>query len=60
MCVPHRAPSIDLVLAEMQPRVLWEEILKRFSKIEIVGEPERVRPNFVRGYKRLPVRVSAN
>ncbi len=44
-------------IAEMQVRVLWEEILKRFRKIEIVGEPQRVRSCFVKGYKTLPVRV---
>ena len=27
-------------LAEMQLRIIWEEILKRFSSIEVVGEPE--------------------
>ena len=45
-------------LAEMQLRVLWEEILKRFEKVELVGEPERTYSNFVRGYTDLPVRVS--
>lgn len=44
-------------LAEMQLRILWEEILKRFSKIEVVGEPERVRSNFVRGYSEMIVRL---
>ena len=44
-------------LAEMQLRVLWEEILKRFSKIEMIGTPVRVRSNFVRGYSDLQVRV---
>ena len=44
-------------LAEMQLRVLWEEIMNRFSKVEVVGEPERVLSNFVRGYSLLPVRV---
>lgn len=44
-------------LAEMQLRVLWEEILKRFHMIEVVGDPERVTSNFIRGYSRLPVRV---
>ena len=29
-------------LAEMQLRVLWEEIMQRFSFVEVVGEPERV------------------
>ena len=44
-------------LAEMQLRILWEEIMQRFRLVEVVGEPERVRSNFVRGYKSLPVRV---
>ena len=44
-------------LAEMQLRILWEEILARFDFVEVVGEPERVRSNFVRGYKKLPVRL---
>jgi hypothetical protein len=46
-------------LAEMQLRILWEEILKRGRMIEVVGEPERVPSNFVRGYPALPVRISA-
>jgi cytochrome P450 len=46
-------------LAEMQLRILWEEILARFSRIEVMAEPERVRSNFVRGYTTLPVRLHA-
>ncbi|MDO8288562.1 MAG: cytochrome P450 [Parvibaculum sp.] len=46
-------------LAEMQLRILWEEILARFSRIEVLGEPQRVRSNFVRGYATLPVRLHA-
>ncbi|MEX0838392.1 MAG: cytochrome P450 [Parvibaculum sp.] len=46
-------------LAEMQIKILWEEILKRFSRIEVTGEPVRVRSNFVRGYTTLPVRLHA-
>ena len=42
-------------LAEMQLRILWEEILKRFDKVELVGEPEMVNSNFVNGYAELPV-----
>ena len=42
-------------LAEMQLRVLWEEIMDRFEFVEMVGEPVRVRSNFVRGYSHLPV-----
>ena len=44
-------------LAEMQLRIAWEEISKRFSKVEVVGEPVRNRSTFVKGYSDLPVRV---
>jgi cytochrome P450 len=44
-------------LAEMQLRVVWEEILKRYPVIEVVGEPRRLRSNFVKGYEYLPVRI---
>ena len=44
-------------LAEMQLRIIWEEILKRFKKVEVVGEPVRVQSSFVKGYAELPVRL---
>ena len=44
-------------LAEMQIRVLWEEILKRFEKIEVVGDVVRVNSNIIRGIAELPVRI---
>ena len=44
-------------LAELQLRVLWEEILPRFKKIEVLGEPARTFSSFVHGYTHLPVRV---
>jgi cytochrome P450 len=44
-------------LAEMQLRLLWEEILQRFRTVEVVGEPIRVRSSFIRGFAQLPVRV---
>jgi cytochrome P450 len=46
-------------LAEMQLRVVWEEMLARFPTIEVVGEPRRLRSNFVKGYEHLPVRIPA-
>ncbi len=46
-------------LAEMQLRILWEEILKRFPKIEVVGRPQRVFSAFVHGITDLPVRIPA-
>jgi cytochrome P450 len=44
-------------LAEMQLRIVWEEIMQRFESIEVVGDPVRVRSNFVKGYQHLPVQV---
>ncbi len=46
-------------LAEMQLRTVWEEILKRFKTVEVVGEPVRVQSCFVKGYEELPVRLHA-
>lgn len=46
-------------VAEMELRILWEEIMKRFPHIEVMGEPERVTSNFVQGYTTLPVRIPA-
>jgi cytochrome P450 len=44
-------------LAEMQLKVVWEEILARYPLIEVVGEPVRLNSNFVKGYTGLPVRI---
>ena len=46
-------------LAELQLKILWEEILRRFKTIEVVGPPTRVRSSFVRGFSKLPVRIPA-
>jgi len=52
----HRC--VGMRLAELQLRIVWEEMLKRFERIEVVGEPKRVYSSFVKGYESLPVRVS--
>ncbi|MGD8417119.1 MAG: cytochrome P450, partial [Pseudomonadales bacterium] len=44
-------------LAELQLRVLWEEIVKRFHTVEVVGDVERLPNNFIRGIKNVPVRL---
>ena len=46
-------------VAELQLRILWEEILARFEHIEVVEEPVRVASNFVQGYTDLSVRIAA-
>jgi cytochrome P450 len=52
----HRC--VGMRLAELQLKIIWEEIMKRFDKIEVVGEPKRVYSSFVKGYEALPVRIA--
>jgi cytochrome P450 len=52
----HRC--MGLRLAEMQLRILWEEILQRFERIEVQDEPGRTFSSFVHGYTNLPVTVT--
>jgi cytochrome P450 len=51
----HRC--VGMRLAEMQLRIVWEEILNRFPTIEIVEEPVRLKSNFLRAYRKLMVRI---
>ena len=44
-------------LGELQIKILWEEILKRFPKIEVMEEPSRSPGCFVKGYTHMPVRI---
>ncbi len=44
-------------LARLEMRVLFEEMARRWRRVELVGEPERLRSNFISGIKTLPVRV---
>ena len=46
-------------LAELQLRILWEEILRRDLEIEVLGKPVYAYSNFLRGIKALPVRLAA-
>jgi cytochrome P450 len=45
-------------VAEMQLKIVWEEIMKRFERIELAGEPVRTRSNFVHGFTEVPVRIA--
>ncbi|MEJ6514727.1 MAG: cytochrome P450 [Pseudomonadales bacterium] len=46
-------------VAELQLRIMWEEIMKRFSSIEIVGDVKRLPSNFVLGITEMPVKLHA-
>jgi len=39
--------------------VIWEEILKRFPRIDVVGEPKYMKSSFIHGIRELPVRIDA-
>ncbi|MGR8921912.1 MAG: cytochrome P450, partial [Gammaproteobacteria bacterium] len=47
-CVGYR-------LAELQLRIAWEEILRRFDLVEVVGQPRRVCSNIIHGFASLDV-----
>ena len=46
-------------VAEMQLTIIWEEILKRFPRIELVAEPVRNYSPFVHGFISMPVVIPA-
>ena len=46
-------------LAELQLKVLWQQILERCGRIELVGPPRRTKSNFVHGFVSMPVRIGS-
>jgi cholest-4-en-3-one 26-monooxygenase len=46
-------------LARLELRCMFEEILRRLPAIELDGEPQRLRSNFLNGIKSMPVRFPA-
>lgn len=66
----HRAPNphlsfgigehfcLGVHLARLEGKVFFEELLDRFDRIELVGEPRRQRSNLNNALKALPVRLS--
>ncbi len=47
-------------LAEMQLKILWEEILQRGWTIEVLGEPKRAYSSFIHGFTELLARISVS
>ncbi len=52
---PHHC--IGAHLARMEMKVLYEELVARAPRIEKLGEPTRLRSNFINGLKHLPVQL---
>jgi cytochrome P450 len=46
-------------LARLELRVTFEEIVSRFSDVELTAEPVKLRSNFIGGIKRMPVRFTS-
>jgi cytochrome P450 len=45
-------------LARLEIRVLLEELLPRIRSIEVTGPVDRLRSNFIRGIKHLPMTIT--
>ncbi len=50
---------IGAQLARLEATVMFEELLRRFPRLELVGEVDRMRATMVPGVKRMPVRLGA-
>jgi cytochrome P450 len=46
-------------LARLEARVFFEELLARFQRIEVAGEPVRIRSNLNNAYRSAPMRLAA-
>ena len=44
-------------LAELQLRILWEELLPRYPYVEVLTPPTRTYSNFIHGMRSMPVRI---
>lgn len=55
---PHACMGANL--ARMEIRIMFETLLPRLKSIEVNGDIDRVRSNFVNGVKRFPVKVTLN
>ena len=49
-CVGYR-------VAELQLKIAWQEIMKRFQFVEVVGTPQRTCSNVIHGFSELPVKL---
>nr|WP_269571639.1 cytochrome P450 [Psychromonas ingrahamii] len=50
-------PCMGNRLAEMQIRIVWEELMARFHSVQVMGEPTYILSSFVKGDAHLPVKL---
>jgi cytochrome P450 len=53
---PHMC--LGNALARIELRIMFEDLISRIDKMEITGEIDYLRSNFVHGIKRMPVKVT--
>ncbi len=46
-------------MARLEVRVFLEEVVRRIRRIQLDGQPERIRSNFINGLKHLPLTLEA-
>jgi cytochrome P450 len=49
---------VGVHLARLEGQIFFEELLSRFTTIELTGEPKRLRSNLNNSYKLMPVRLA--
>ncbi len=51
---PHQC--LGLILARMEMRIFFEQLIPRIEHMELAGDPERLQASFVHGFKHMPIR----
>ena len=54
----HEHFCLGAGFAKKEMKVMFEELFRRFPRVELEGPPERLRSNFINGIKRMPVRLA--
>ena len=49
---------VGVHLARLEGQIFFEEFLSRFGKVELAGEPKRLRSNLNNSYKSLPITLT--
>ena len=51
---PHQC--LGLILARLEMRLFFQQLVPRIAEMEVMGAPERIRASFVHGLKHMPIR----